>query len=163
MPEVDIVVANQAKTQWGQRMLIETTDHLYRYYTIAAPVNIQYGGYGYVWTQVPRPGKMPYLLMESWQLPTVTFSLEMADENNPDYDCTAGLKQLGYMAATSRPIRIVYGGYFENRVWRMTTFNFESKRRHPDTNVITWATINLEFTMANDVVLSTGPTTGGVA
>jgi hypothetical protein len=147
----------------GPRLTVSTVDYKYFFKATAAPVEVSYSGYGYTWSETPRAGKTPLLLMESWALPKTSFTMQYADEMNPNFDCTPGLQQLAFMAGQMSPVLLKYGVYFEStRRWRITRFDFTSKRRHPTTDAITWAEINLEFTQANDVVLTTGPVSGGV-
>lgn len=146
------------------RMVIKTADGKHSFNALIAPVEITYANFGQVWTEVPRDGKMPYLLREAYKLPKITVKMQLVKEADPDWDATGALKVLTTMSNSGVPLKISYGGYFESSfLWRMTDYSFTSKRRRPSTNVITWAEVDMEFTVVNDVVLSTGPLNGGVS
>lgn len=146
-----------------RRMLIQTSTGTYKTYLPFAPKEISYTNWGINWAQVPRDGRLPYLILESRTLPVLNFTTTLAnsrDQNNPVTDTLWNLKVL---SETTLPIKLTYGGYFESKyTWRITKFEFTSQERHPTTSEITKAEVSLEFTVVQDVVLSTGPVSGGV-
>lgn len=153
--------ASVTKAPPKYRMYIRTLDNKYKFGAPFAPKNIEYGGFGKTWAQIPRDGRSPLLVPQDNKLPTLSFTLVVA-RPDPDYNATSGLDVLKNIANSSSHVSITYGGVFDSgRVWRMTGLTFRSVQRHPVTSHITHAEVDLEFTAANNVLLSTGPLKGG--
>lgn len=146
-----------------KKMLIQTSTGTYKTYLPFAPKEISYTNWGINWAQVPRDGRLPYLVMESRTLPVLSFNATLANSRDLNASMQNTLWNLKVLSETTLPIKITYGGYFEsNYTWRITKFEFSSVERNPVTSAITKAEIDLEFTVIQDVVLSTGPVSGGV-
>lgn len=143
------------------RMVIRTIDGKWKYNVRMAPKDPDYTGFGSGWSEVAVPGRPPFLVKESFGLKKIAFTITVADPNNQDADMTNDLRTLKAFADTTRPIKIAYGGYFESWTFRCTSLQIHSEQRHPSTNKITRATVDLEFTEKNDVADYTGPVTGG--
>jgi LysM repeat protein len=144
------------------RMRIVQTDGKNDFGLLLAPREVNYDNWGVNWTQVARDGKRPYLVKESIKLPTISFSTILAKAEDPFWDATSTLRRLKNLASSTVPVTITYGGYFESSyIWRCTNFSFASVYRHPTTNAITQATVEFEFTLVQDAVISTGPVSGG--
>ena len=127
-----------------------------------APVEVEYSNMGLNWTEINRDGRLPYLVHESNKLPTISFTLTLAKSSDPYWDATGALKVLKNIANSKTPVKIRYGGHFESSLlWRCSNFSFRSIRRHPNTQAITRAEVDLEFKMVQDVIIKTGPVGGG--
>lgn len=143
------------------RMVIRTIDGKWIYNVRMAPKEADYTVTGSNWSEVAVPGKVPFLVKESFGLKKLAFSIVVANPDNQDSDMTHDLRVLKALSDTTRPIKIAYGGYFDSWTWRCTSYTIHSEQRHPSTSKITRATVDLEFTQKNDVKDFTGPITGG--
>lgn len=143
------------------RMVIRTIDGKWIYNARMAPKEIDYTNFGSQWSEVGIPGGPPFLVKESFGLKKVAFSLTIANPDNQDADMTHDLQVLKAFADTVRPIKIAYDGYFTSWTFRCTSLAIHAEQRHPSTNRITRATVDLEFTEKRDVADFTGPITGG--
>lgn len=139
-------------------MVIKTLDQTYFFGAPIAPREVSYTGWGLNWTEVARDGRGPYLVNESTKLPKISFQLIIGNSKSTNWDATETLKTLRSLSMTRKPIQLTYGGFFEsNYLWRMTSLDFSSVYRHPETNAITQATADVEMTVLSDVVLTLGP------
>jgi len=146
-----------------KKMIIQTTSGTYKVEVPFAPKDISYDNFGINWSQVNRDGRTPLLIADSRSLPTISFTTTLAYSRRPDLSVQGMLYNLKVLSETTLPIKLTYGGYFESRyLWRITKYSFSSVQRHPTNSAITEAEVDLEFTIVQDVVLSTGPVTGGV-
>lgn len=143
------------------RMVIRTIDGKWIYRVRMAPKEIDHTNFGSQWSEVAVPGGPPFLVKESFGLKKIAFSIIVANPNNQDADMTHDLQVLKAFADTVRPIKIAYDGYFTSWTFRCTSLSIHSEQRHPASNKITRATVDLEFTEKRDVADFTGPITGG--
>lgn len=152
----------RSQSPTGKRLwmsIIGTNIVLYAPY---APKNIRYGGFGTQWVKLNREGvRKPLLLAGSLGLKTLSFQLVLASpDRNKTWD--AWLSQAEQMSRMGARFKIGYGSVFESVYWRLTSFSFQSTDRHPSTNGILEATVDFEFTEAQDAAMPTGPVSGGV-
>jgi hypothetical protein len=139
-------------------LLITTINNHSPFYAQIAPTEVTYANFGNNWTEVPRDGKEPYLVKESKKLPTMSFTMVVANDMDLNLNQQGRLNTLKNLAHAVAPLKISYGGYFESIYrWRCTNFSFKSVRRHPTHHFITWAEVEMEFTLASDVNTSVGP------
>lgn len=156
-----LLPASDRATPPKHRMVIRTINGKWVYNAPLAPKEIDYEGFGSTWTEVPVPGRQSFLVKEGFALKKMSFEMIVADPSNPDADMTSNLRTLKGLADTTSAIKIAYGGYFDQWTWRCTNFTITSNQRHPVTSKITWATVQMEFTIKSDVADFVGPVTGG--
>lgn len=144
------------------RMLIKTIDGKITFGALFAPREIEYANFGRTWSTVARSGRVPLLVHEANKLPTMSFTMMIAKARDPLASVQPHLDALRKLSETGTPLKIIYGGGFDNFTWRLTDFTANSKQRHPSTSAITAAEVNLTFTVVSDIKTSTGPVTGGV-
>ena len=126
-----------------------------------APKEVTYTNWGRSWTEVARDGRLPYLVNDATKLPKMSFTLVVANPRANDWNATPALMVLKRFSETNVPIQIRYGGWFESNFrWRCTNFSFKSVQRRPQDNAITWAEVEMEFTIVQDVTLTSGPISG---
>lgn len=153
--------ASITKKPPAHRMVIRTADKKITYNVAMAPIEINYGGFGLDWQEINRPGKNPLLLWAGKKNRTMSFTIEIANPKDMDTDMSSHISTLKKLRETTSPITIVHSGILDDVPWRMTDLSFVTKRKHPVTSRPTWITATLEFTMAQDVVISKGPVSGG--
>lgn len=165
MAEINVITTSTTSvttttTKKSPRLIISKEDGSLVVGLPIAPREVTYDNWGMNWAQVPRDGKIPYLLIESVKLPTISFTAVLANAHDPRWDATPTLVNLKIMSNSIQNLRLSYGGFFEsNYKWRITNWSFSSVYRHPKTNAITHAEVNLEFTMVQDSVITVGPLT----
>lgn len=143
------------------RMLITTSDGKIEFGALFAPTEVEYSGFGRTWSEVARAGRTPMLLHESNKLRKMSFKMTIA-KKDPYADIRVHLDRLRQMADSGVPVKIIYGGGFDNFSWRMTDYSVTSTMRHPSDSYVTRAEVSLEFTVVSDIKAATGPVTGGV-
>lgn len=126
-----------------------------------APRNIQYGGFGHEWSEVARTRRKPLLVRESPKLRTLSFDMYVGPKDGVYRDMAPVLRKLQDYANTGAHIMIYYNASFENVLWRLVDFTFESKTRNP-VNEIIEADCHLEFKEIQDYYVPVGPVSGGV-
>lgn len=125
-----------------------------------APREVTYTLGGRQWTEVARDGgRTPLLVNSGTALKKISFQTFLGNEDweEPVVDV---LKALETIYMTSQPLVIQWSS-FEEGHWRISSLSVTSQHRQPDSNEITRATIDIEFTRASDARKNMGPTTGG--
>lgn len=146
----------------GKRLWFSIIGTNYYLHAPYAPKQVRYSGFGTQWAQLAREGvRKPLLLAASLPLRKISFQLQLAspDRSKTWDDWLTKCEQMSRMGAR---FKIGYGSVFEATYWRLTAFSFQSTDRHPNTNAILEAIVDLEFTEAQDAASATGPATGGV-
>jgi len=143
------------------RMLIKTIDGKLEFGALFAPRDVEYSGFGRVWSEVARSGRTPMLVHEGNKLPTMRFTMTIA-KRDPEADVRPHLDRLRKMSESGVPVKIIYGGGFDNLTWRLTDYSARSTMRHPSKSYITRAEVDLTFTVVSDIKNASGPVTGGV-
>jgi nucleoid-associated protein YgaU len=125
-----------------------------------APREVTYSNGARVWTEVTRDGgRAPLLINSATGLKKIAFQL-MVTQLDYDHEVTAVLNVLRNLSKKKTPIMIGWSSW-EVGHWRITGLSFQSVLRHPSSNEITRATVDLEFTLASDAKAKLGPTSGG--
>jgi hypothetical protein len=125
-----------------------------------APREVTYSNGARVWTEVARDGgRTPLLVNSATGLKKIAFQLMVTDL---DYDevVTSTLNVLRNLAKKKTPILIGWSSW-EVGHWRITGLSTQSLLRHKNSNEITRATVDLEFTLASDAKAKLGPVSGG--
>ena len=110
-----------------RKMVIQTEDRKIIFTVPFAPQEVQYSGLGWGWNSVPRPGGRQALMLRGAQdTPTLSFNLIMAYGQPRNgfigerVDQTNRLKVLQRLAKSGKRLDIVFGGFFDDGLWRMT-------------------------------------------
>jgi hypothetical protein len=109
-----------------------------------APREVTYGGMENEWVEEPRPGRKSTLVNRAAKLKTVEMTILYA-YRNPKKTVTHDLNLIKKIASSELPVAIHYDDYTKG-LWRCTSFSIASIERHPDTNAITRATVDIGFT-----------------
>lgn len=143
------------------RMVLRSVDNKYVVNFPIAPKEVEYSGFGWTWEEIERDGRQPYLVRDSFQLPTMSFTAILAYSNEVDRTVDAEMIRLKDMATNVVPLTMKYGGWLDTRIWRIDDLTINSVQRHPITNAITWAEVDITLKAANDIKLTVGPISGG--
>jgi nucleoid-associated protein YgaU len=125
-----------------------------------APREADFNDLSATWDVVVRTGRMPLIVRSGDPQTRMSFTLTFGDPN-PDVAVSAELRTLTQYARMNTRLRVVYSSW-EAGLWRITSMAMHSTQRHPDTNEITRATVDVEFTLASDITTNIGPVSGGV-
>lgn len=120
-----------------------------------APREISYEGLAQEWVTADRSGNAPLLLRKGRPLRIQKFSLMLAHPD-PFAVQTANIAAITLLCQTRERVLLRYGPN-EAGLWRITEATLSSEDRHPDTNEITRAILNLTFTEASDAAPAVGP------
>lgn len=155
-----VVIRNQIQDQpitsnSGQRMHILAESGGLDFAVPYAPRDVEYGGWAQGWAQLERSGNTPLLLRKDQPLETVKFTLVIAHPER-GRDMSGQLAAVKNLARTKERVLVRYSG-MEAGLWRITEATASSLQRHPDTNVVTQATVSLTFTQASDPAPAVGP------
>jgi LysM repeat protein len=135
-----------------------------------APNEVEHSGIGAEYANVTRAGRRNALVYLKKQLPTMSFTLLVADTWRPSADpvhpklvqsATSILKELRHWAENGVRIRVTYGA-FESGTWRITEMSVKTVARNQTNNEPTRAEVDITFTVVSDIVVGTGPVSGGV-
>lgn len=162
MTTVTVTTTASTTTTPASRMILRTIDNRYILNFPIAPKEIEYSGFGWTWEEVERDGRQPYLVRNSLALPTISFTAKIVHSNNMEQSVDSELIKLRDMSQSTVPLTIKYGGWLDTwRTWRIDELSFKSIQRHPVTNTITWAEVDISLKSANDIKLTVGPISGG--
>lgn len=109
-----------------------------------APKEVKYGGLEQEWAEEERPGRKSTLVPRATKLRTIEMSILYA-YTNPKKTVTHDLNMIQRVALSPYPIAVHYDAHTTG-LWRCTSFSITSHERHPDTNAITRATVEIGFT-----------------
>ncbi|MGH3988970.1 MAG: hypothetical protein ACRDTZ_16930, partial [Pseudonocardiaceae bacterium] len=120
-----------------------------------APKAITYSNWESEWVSVPRVGLAPLNMRKGGKLEEISFSANLADR---DYfrDQEGHLNALRRIASSQKRVMMRYSG-MEAGIWRIQKCGAASIERHPDTNAVIQATVDLTLTRAVDPVPGVGP------
>lgn len=113
-----------------------------------APRKVTYSGYEGVWNEVPRPGRKPILTRSGLNMRKMSMELFVGSAD-PFRSVDIELKKLAALAEDTDLITVEYDPRCWGN-WRISSMTIDSEQRHPDTSEITRATVNIEFTEADD-------------
>lgn len=124
-----------------------------------APREVSYSDLSAQWDVIQRTGRMPLIMRANDPQTKMAFTLTFG---NPEgTSVSAELRTLTQYARMNTRLRVVYSSW-EAGLWRVTSMTISSTLRDPDTNEITRATVDIEFTLASDITTNIGPVSGGV-
>lgn len=130
-----------------------------------APRNVDHTGRGGSYLDIPRPGLPSVIVYDGERLPRMSFTLIVVDKELAGHDqsvtAISVLEALENLAKTGKRVRVSYAK-MESGLWYIEDFSFQSVMRHPATDEITHATVDITFVRASEVVIGVGPVTGGV-
>lgn len=141
------------------RMIVATEDGRIVMSVAYAPRGQTFTNNGRQWVQLDRPGRAPLLSENGPQLVVQTFDLYLGSKDS-DVSCEPQIQLVKQLARTRTRLVISYGP-MDGGLWRMTSCTVNAVNRTEDTNEITQATANVEFTQASDEQVQTGPVNGG--
>lgn len=142
-----------------------------------APRGVEHSNLAGDFVIVDRPGLVQQIVYQNPLLPTMHFTLQIADQKQQSqfaFHASAGfvvrtittaiqiLSSIQTYASQGRRLRIAYGA-FESGLWYITSYSFTTIHRDVLTDEVTYAEADLTLTRATDVSQGLGPTTGGVA
>lgn len=140
-----------------------------------APSEVDFANLAADFVTVNRPSLSPAITKNAPPLPTMEFTLYIADKKVFGVSTSHGLLQpysvvttaisvlntlVGYAKNGTR-LKVTYGA-LESGLWYITTMSIATLVRDPISNEVTQANVSLTFTKAADAQQSTGPTSGGV-
>lgn len=158
---VTVTTTNGAVATPAARMVLRTIDNKYVVNFPIAPREVEYGGWGWTWTEIPRDGKTPYLVKEGFQLHTVSFTAKLVHSEVSDHPVDLEMVRLKDMATNTIPLTLKYGGWMDARIWRIEELTFNTIQRHPVTNFPTHVEADITLKEASDIQLTVGPISGG--
>lgn len=161
MTTVTVTTTSATTPATTARMVMRSIDNKYVLNFPIAPREVEYGGWGWTWTEIPRDGRTPYLVREAFQLHTMSFTAKIVYSKYVDKTVDAELIKIKDMATGTVPLTIKYGGWMDARIWRIEEFTINSVQRHPTTNAVIWAEVDISLKEASDIKLSVGPISGG--
>ena len=92
------------------------------------PDEISYSTLAPMWTQLPRPGKVPLLVQESLALATLTLAFTLtaqgADRANPDAGCSSSLTLIRAAASAGTSVTVLLGSIPSTTSWNITEFSY---------------------------------------
>lgn len=152
------LIANRPLTTGSRgptQFAIVTRDGSMKYAAPYAPLEVDYSGFAWTYSQGDRPGRTPISTPSSKQLRVITMELMIVKRTAAALGNGASLENaepiedqlsaLRSMADSVQPLTVEYGTQCQG-LWVMTDLTFKSIARSPTTNQITRATANLEFT-----------------
>ena len=125
-----------------------------------APVATTTNGFGAVWVEVPRPGRLPLLLRTAPKLRTQQWDLFFGDRDI-NRDQGPLLNILSQMADSLTPISITRGPGGTQR-WHITEMSIAYTAKAQQTNAATRATATITITQSSELAPAPGPVAGGV-
>lgn len=134
-----------------------------------APQEVSHDNLGAEYVKVPRPGLPSIDVYSNESSPTMTFTLLVADKaiggsrfgDGSMVTAISVIQTLREYARKGTRVRVTYG-LLESGLWYIGAMSLSSVRRHPTTDEITHAAVELTFITASSVVIGIGPLTGGV-
>ena len=146
-----IYSASRGPTQFA----ITTRDGLMKFAAPYAPLEIDFSGYGWTYSQGDRPGRTPISSPANKQLRTMSMELMIVNRTAVTLGSGASLETaesiedqlsaLSSLADSVQPMTVEYGTQCQG-LWVITGLTFKSIARSPINNQITRATAHLEFT-----------------
>lgn len=154
-----VVTTTGGGKKLDRMMRIETEDGSIRIDLKYAPMNVDYSGFGRVWTEIERPGRNPLVVSTGLRNRTLSFDVDMVTVGMPSQ--WTPLETIRKLSETTKRIKISYAG-FDTRLWHLTDYSFTSEQRRASDSAITRATASLSFIAVADAVGQSGPVSGGV-
>jgi hypothetical protein len=116
-----------------------------------APVTMDVGDIGLVWTQIERPYSTPLLAKKGYKLPSFTFDLILVTPGPRQglTSCEDLVRQ--NMASGGDDIRIAYGPNIDKFNWKMTDLAISVQQREVGTNAISKAKAHVVLTRTSDL------------
>lgn len=125
-----------------------------------APREVTHSNLSPEWEEVRRTGQEPLMLRSNQPMRRMSFNLMFGSTDwTKRFD--DDLRKLQQIAQTKKKVQVSYGSW-ESGIWHVSSLSFGSVLRHPDTNEITRAEVDIEFIRASSADQATGPLTGGV-
>ena len=146
----------------GRKMVIMAEDGTLKWTVNWAPQSVSFDGLARASEIVPRPMRTPLLQQGAGQLKTMAFEVTVGYKNM-DSTCEGTLATINNLSRTTKRLKITGYGAHEGGLWRMTSLSYSSIQRHKHSQLITRATVSLEFTRVSDLIRSVGPISGGVS
>ena len=143
------------------RMTLRTVDNVHVLNFPIAPREVIYENFGWIWEEIDRDGRSPYLVRTGMRLPTIEFTANLVYSREPDKSVEPLMAVLRNMADSTMTLTVKYGGWFDARVWRMDDLSFKTLQRNPDTNAPTHVEADITLKLASDIKLTVGPVSGG--
>lgn len=109
-----------------------------------APREVTYSGYEATYNEIARPDRKPILSRSGSSLRRISMSV-FVGSTDPDQSFDQQLKILEDMAESRLPLTIEYDPRTYGK-WTITTLSFTSVERRNDSNEITRANVDIEFT-----------------
>jgi nucleoid-associated protein YgaU len=133
---------------------IVSRDGSMRYAAPYAPLEIDFGGYGWTYSQSERPGRTPVSSPATKALRTMAMELMIVNRTSVLLGSGASLDDalpiedqltaLSTLADSLQPLTVEYGTQCQG-LWVITSLTFKSIARSPVNNQITRATAHIEF------------------
>lgn len=125
------------------------------------PSSISRGGLSPTWTQLPRAGKVPLLVRDTLNLPTVTldFLVTAPGERqriNPDISAWPVMKPLLAFAAKGTIVYLVLGEAGYKVPWRITDITYDEDDWSLS-GTVSRALVSMTLTRASDASMPRGP------
>jgi LysM repeat protein len=154
------------------RMRLQPIDSYYggEFAVPYSPREIEHNGIAAEYATVNRAGRKNALVYQKEQLATMSFTLFVADKYKASASSVAPtrvfnaqefLAQIRYWARNGVRLKVTYG-WFEAGTWRITELRVRTIQRGVDTNHATQAEATITMTQVVDIVVGTGPVSGGV-
>jgi nucleoid-associated protein YgaU len=131
----------------GPRLIIRAAADVFQ--APFAPREVTYSNFGGVWNEVKRPNRKPILTREGLNMRKISMSSLFVGHTAYYTSVDMNLRKLEKIAESKELVQIEYDPRCYGD-WRLTSLSYTSVLRHPVTNEITRATVDLEFTEAND-------------
>lgn len=146
-----LVSSSRGPTQFA----ISSRDGSMRYAAPYAPLEVDFGGFGWTYSQGDRPGRTPISTPAGKALRTMNMELMVVKRTSVTLGSGASLEDaqpiedqlsaLSTLAESTQPLTVEYNTQCQG-LWVMTGLTFRSIARSPVNNQITRATVNIEFT-----------------
>lgn len=118
------------------------------------PEEIETSNVAQAWTQVARPGRVPLLLSQGKNLPTVSLPFRLVNLGQAGH-VEGTIAALEKLARSSNPIRLDVASQFRG-MYRITALTKRETHWAADGKVAD-AEITLELTVSSDMVAAVGP------
>lgn len=132
-----------------------------------APRAVDHSDLGGSFVSINRPGLPEITVFQNRLTPKMSFSVIVADKRVSVGGSTTVVNAINVIntlksfAESGKRLRISYGA-LESGLWYLIDLSLSSIRRSPYTDEITQADVSMSFARAEEVVVNTGPVTGGV-
>lgn len=125
-----------------------------------APREVTHSSLAPEWEEVRRTGREPLTLKSNTPMRRMSFKLTFGGLDwTTRFD--GELRKLMSIAQSKKRVQVSYGSW-ESGIWHVSSLSFGSVLRHPDTNEITRAEVDIEFIRSSSAEQKLGPLTGGV-